>query len=61
MTNETKRALRKRLLELAVAALTALLAALTTSCAFRWSKGSIAVEPLGTWHWSTTNGPTAGK
>lgn len=61
MTNETKRALRKRLLELAVAALTALLAALTTSCAFRWSRGTIAVEPLGTWHWSTTNAPTVGK
>ena len=43
MTTEAKRALRKRLLELAVAALTALLAALTTSCAFRWSKGTIAV------------------
>lgn len=61
MTNETKRALRKRLLELAVAALTALLAALTTSCAFKWSRGTIAVEPLGTWHWSTTNAPAVGK
>ena len=61
MNTETKRALRKRLLELAVAALTALLAALTTSCAFKWSRGTIAVEPLGTWHWSTTNAPTAWK
>ena len=59
MTTEAKRALRKRLLELAVAALTALLAALTTSCAIGWSKGTIAGEPLGTWHWPTTNGPSA--
>lgn len=59
MTTEAKRALRKRLLELAVAALTALLAALTTSCAFRWSKGTTAAEPLGTWHWPTTTGPAA--
>lgn len=36
MTTQAKHALRKRLLELAVAALTALLAALTTSCAVRW-------------------------
>lgn len=59
MTTEAKRALRKRLAELAVAALTALVAAMTTSCAYRWSKGTIADEPLGIWHWSTTNGPSA--
>ena len=61
MTTEAKRALRKRLLELAVAALTALLAALTTSCAFRWSRGTVAVLQCHVPSGSTTNGPTVGK
>lgn len=60
MTAETKAALKKRLLELLVAAITALIAALSTSCAIRWSSNSVELEPRGTWLFTSTNAP-AGK
>lgn len=51
MTREQKTALKKRLLELLVAAITALIAALSTSCAVRWSSNEFVLRPLGTWHY----------
>lgn len=53
MTAETKTALKKRLLELLVAAVTALIAALSTSCALRWSSNSVEIEPRGHWYYSS--------
>ena len=61
MTEEAKRKLYKRLLELAVAAITAWIAAITTSCAVRWSSNSVEMLPRGVWsyHSMTTNTPNA--
>lgn len=54
MTTEAKRALKKRLVELLLAAITALIAALSTSCAVRWSANSFDVE----WKGVSTPGPS---
>lgn len=61
MTKEAKNALKKRLLELLVAAITALIAALSTSCAIRWSSNSVELEPRGHWHYSSDGTNSAGK
>lgn len=58
MTREAKQRLYKRLLELLVAAITALVAALTTSCAIRWSSNSVELMPRGLW--SYTSGTNSG-
>lgn len=64
MTNEQWRTVRKRLVELLVAAITALVAALSTSCAVRWSSNSLELQPIGKWSYSspevTSISPPAG-
>jgi hypothetical protein len=60
MTNDQKKQIRKRAVELILAILTALIAALSTSCAVRWSSNSIEVEPRGLWSYQSmigTNSP----
>jgi hypothetical protein len=53
MTDEVKRALKKRLVELVIAALTALITALATGCAVRWSSNAVEVQPHGFWSYQS--------
>lgn len=53
MTKEQKTALKKRLVELLIAALTALITAYSTGCVVKWSSNSAEVRPIGYWHYSS--------
>ncbi len=61
MTNAQKAALKKRLLELLVAALTALITALSTGCVVKWSSNEVSVKPIGYWHYSATRERAPGE